>query len=668
MGVDEFGRALPATTNSHRRFSPSPPRTTTTTTTTSFTKRRHESTPPPPSSPPPRRHQPHRVERYVTEPMLCEFLYKERPKHVTTTARTGPSTVENEENNKEEKETNPHSGDETILSYDDYRKTYALDYIRTFFNEHMDDSWFRNRYAPLLKRRLLEDELERAASEAKAMMELMTTNQTSTIESARLGHGIKTGTNTLPTLHTFACSSRVIQLLDIPPHVSEEQILLALGTPARLYSGAVSPTTLLRNAVAVVSTSDMKDQVLAHIAKHVDTVVPRKDHTGPKTLTLTVECSDPYGRQEVMGQMVPTRTATLLVSTEPISTTLTVLSASLSSKTRIIQDKTAAMMIGRALDVKRKIPRNSRLEDLIDQLPPDSSDEDGLDVAIAYLRRVHLFSFYNGCTFGDSFINVIQGQGAAGGVQLRLKGADEFLQTNSNSFTDSGDKVDMLVKRLDDAIQKAVEATSDWVNTEFLMSESLDKQANESEVLEQQKQREWVSQHIIIDGEEGRARCGFQFCKKLFKDGSFLRKHLLKKHSEYLRAEVATCHDAFMMQVWDEEEIRPIPSVLVDCGTNFGLQPSPVLGAIPIVADPEPELWRREELRLQQLHEEEEQRQQRHRAPSTGGVGEDGHVPPRRNHIFVDVDDMQEEKVELKFDTVEIPVDPPKKKKRKKLL
>ena len=122
----------------------------------------------------------------------------------------------------------------------------------------------------------------------------------------------------------------------------------------------------LRNAVAVVSSSDIKDQVLAHIAKHVDTVVPRKDHTGAKTLSLTVECSDPYGRQEVMGQVVPTRTAILLVSTEPISTTLTVLSASLSSKTRILQDKIAAMMIGRALDVKRKIPRNSRLEDLID--------------------------------------------------------------------------------------------------------------------------------------------------------------------------------------------------------------------------------------------------------------------------------------------------------------
>ena len=56
--------------------------------------------------------------------MLCEFLYKERPKHATITARTGPSTVENEENEKDKKEEkDTRSGEETILSYDDYRKT-----------------------------------------------------------------------------------------------------------------------------------------------------------------------------------------------------------------------------------------------------------------------------------------------------------------------------------------------------------------------------------------------------------------------------------------------------------------------------------------------------------------------------------------------------------------
>jgi len=147
-----------------------------------------------------------------------------------------------------------------------------------------------------------------------------------------------------------------------------------------------------------------------------------------------------------------------------------------------------------------------------------------------------------------------------------------------------------------------------------------------------------------------------------------LRKHLLKKHSEYLRAEVAKCHDAFMMQAWEKEEIRPVPQVLVDCGSNFGLQPSPVVGAVPMADDPEPELWRKEEERRKRLEEKEEMRHRR-RTHSHGG-GEDGGPPPLRRNVnaFVDVDDMKEEKVELKFDNVEIPVEAPKKKKRKKLL
>jgi hypothetical protein len=167
----------------------------------------------------------------------------------------------------------------------------------------------------------------------------------------------------------------------------------------------------------------------------------------------------------------------------------------------------------------------------------------------------------------------------------------------------------------------------------------------------------------LVDGEDGRARCGYPFCRKLFKDGSFLKKHLFKKHSEYLRAEVAKCHDAFMMRAWEEEAVRPIPQIWVDCGSNFGLQPSTVVGAIPMGEDPEPELWRKEEERRKRLEEKEEMRNRRRDEQM-----QQPHMPRRAPSTFVDVDDMKEEKVELKFDTVDIPVEAPKKKKRKKLL
>jgi hypothetical protein len=160
---------------------------------------------------------------------------------------------------------------------------------------------------------------------------------------------------------------------------------------------------------------------------------------------------------------------------------------------------------------------------------------------------------------------------------------------------------------------------------------------------------------------------------------TFLEKHLKKKHSEFLKSEVAKCHDTYMMKAWDSEEVRPAPSILVDCGSNFGLVPSPVLGAAtPMAADPETELWQKEEERRKRLEEQEAQRDShrhghhshRHRHNSEGGDGEgmSSAPPPPRRSNFVDVDDMKEEKVEISFGNVDVPVQPPKKKKRKKKL
>ncbi len=82
----------------------------------------------------------------------------------------------------------------------------------------------------------------------------------------------------------------------------------------------------------------------------------------------------------------------------------------------------------------------------------------------------------------------------------------------------------------------------------------------------------------MIDG-DGRARCSFHFCSKLFKDNNFLQNHLLKKHPEMLQAEMAKSHDLYMMNWWGKEEVRPVPHVCIDCGPTFGLRLSSVIGA-----------------------------------------------------------------------------------------
>ena len=128
-----------------------------------------------------------------------------------------------------------------------------------------------------------------------------------------------------------------------------------------------------------------------------------------------------------------------------------------------------------------------------------------------------------------------------------------------------------------------------------------------------------------------------------------------------------------MMKAWDAEEVRSVPPVLVDCGSRFGMVPSHVVGAEPMAEDPEPGLWAKEEERRAKIEEEQRLRRERRAAAAEAdgemddGLGA-GSKRPREAANFVDVDDMQDEKVELSFEAVEVPVPQPKKKKKKRKL
>jgi hypothetical protein len=274
---------------------------------------------------------------------------------------------------------------------------------------------------------------------------------------------------------------------------------------------------------------------------------------------------------------------------------------------------------------------------------------------------------------------------------LRLSNADELLEPipndSENKMVDGLPKKDLLVQRLEESIESALEKSEKWnkdTNTDqnqdslltttcIVVNEETDREAKNIKYQQSQVEGGWIEDHSSIDA-DGRARCAFHFCRKLFKDSTFLRKHLIKKHSEFLRADMAKCHDSYMMSAWDSQEQRPVPPILVDCGKRFGVRPSPVLGSSePIAIDPEPELWRVEE----QRREETEKRREQYKNNQTqlaldAPLSEDrGYIRNNDNNTrsnFVDVDDMKEEKVEIVFDTIEIPLQPPKKKKKKKKL
>mmetsp|Transcript_20836 Transcript_20836/g.23802 ORF Transcript_20836/g.23802 Transcript_20836/m.23802 type:complete len:708 (+) Transcript_20836:168-2291(+) len=703
MPVDEFGREIPVYGGGKRP--PSPRYDAGIEESRSYRSRRV------PSESPPRR-RPRPIERYVQEPMLCEFVWKDQ---VQRDHNDKIKDVDSGETGKLDLEQKHGSGKDTGVeskeSYDEYRKRYCLNYVRAFFNEHMDDSWFRNRYSPLGRKRIVMQHLERALSESHVIRQELERDDEEFIRCARLGSGVKERSSGLkrkhddnsidmnvPTSHILSICNRLVRLMDIPPHVTENQLITALldhssnpNIRIQVFSGSVraqdKTNPLHRDAFCIFESVEVRQDILVNIQKASASAsaeseghVPRKDDR--KVLEFDVECSDPYGRLEVedeAGGTVQHRKASIFLSIATITQKVVVLSAAVSSKDRILKDKEAAFLIARALDLRHQIPIDSRLDNLAETLS-SYSNEDILDVAIAYLRRVHLFSFYNGCVRCDNLADVLSGNHFTSTIHLRLKDADDILHKAKEEISeahreilkgdgeeDNSKTTDLLVMRLDESIRKASEATQDWITNDGFVNKAIDAEAVEIEGLEKKTEVDWINHHGVVDG-DGRARCSFHFCRKLFKDMNFLEKHLRKKHSEFLKAEIAKCHDSYMMRAWDREEIRPVPSILADCGSNFGLVPSQVLGSVtPNAIDPEPELWKKEEDRRKRLSEQEVQRHQhRNRYNNDNSSHNDIPQPPVRRNNFVDVDDMKEEKVEMSFENVEVPVQPPKKKKKKK--
>jgi hypothetical protein len=721
-------------------------------------------------------------------------------------------------------------------AYDDYRRRYCLNYVRAFFNKHLDDSWFRARYSPACRKRVAALERPRAVSEAKAIRQAVDeslrlkadTNDEevpSFVQQARLGGGVKQSsslssfsstprkrrlssgdlddpstttkssstpdpllrgknrhTTPLPTAHMISSTSNALYVHEIPPHVTDDQLVVALmehctipadqrgdaSTSAlKVYSSTPSTSLpslsssdnrkrifLQRSAFVVCPVPSVQQDILRNLKKTAgdDTAIVSKQHVPRKAdedesasnqrLPLDVECSDPYGRLEydadgkggapADGLAVPPRKTVVLVSAPLPPEKLQivkVLSAALSSKERIPRDKEAACLIARALDVAKQIPRDCRLDDVLEQLFPNAQApmepsvvEDMLDVSIAYLRRVHLFSLYNGCTMADSVADVLAGKHAVSTIHVRLENADEILQAakddaaattpapttmetqdaDKNDSTEAAAEAegtkDLLVQRLDDSIAKALENCNVWVNSgNYANDDDNNDNPNVAAIQEAELETEdtWLENHSSLD-DDGRARCRFHFCHKLFKDSSFLHKHLLKKHVEYLRAEQGKSHDEYMMKAWDAESNRPVPDVLVDCGSMFGLVAAVVAGQVPDAEDPEPALWSKEEERRKNQvvvrQREQEMRQQRQQQRqhefsnddhqnNRGGLSSSGALGSNRSGPntsggggggggggFVDVDDMKEEKMEVSFDNVEIPAVALKKKKKKRKL
>lgn len=707
MPVDEFGREVPGGRHDGGRdyYDPPPP-----------PRGHHHRQRPPSSSPPPSHHHMSQERReinlhpslnYAKEPLLCEYLWVEKNKP------------------KEEDD------DDSKTTYEAYRRSYCLNYIRAFFNKHLDDTWFRSRYSPMGQQRFAVLERNRSVQEAQALWQQMVQDEVSFLAGARLGGGIKSSSSSVsspPVSHLFSwqqpqSATTALLVSDIPSVVTDEQLLIAILNHCSLvepkqpdlvvYAGAFIPTTgslVLQRQAVVVGQAPVIQDIWTNLCKHArskDHSIPRKEDEHDEVMSLDVDCTDPYGRLEYDEDgrggappnrlTVPVKKSTVGVQRLRTTSSTTVLTAALSSTTRCASDQVNALRLAQSLDRKRPIPTDCGIDALLGKLfgeDPKDSVQDVLDVCIAYLRRVHLVSFYNGCDQpAKAVADTLTGRHPSSTIHLRLQDADATLKRAADDEVkdskNGGEVVkDLLVLRLDDSISRAMEdcekvdeliaATAgdeQLLSVQLGLAPEVIQDAKEIQAAEDRVCNKWLHDHSLMD-DDHRARCSFHFCHKLFKDTSFLHKHLLKKHVEYLSAEQAKVHDEYMMKAWEAASDRPVPDVLVDCGSRCGYVAASVTGQVPDCDDPEPGLWKREEERQEKEKQEREMmmrsrrddvrhHQQHHHHPHSFTPKE---AEPVRRSQFVDVDDMKVEKVEMSFENVEVPVVVAQKKKKKRKL
>jgi hypothetical protein len=686
MVVDEFGREVPGGRHEDDYYERRGPH--------HHHRHRPSTASPRHISPERRKTNVHPSLEYAKEPLLCEYLWKEK--------------------------NNPT--DET--AYEAYRRSYCLNYIRAFFNKHLDDTWFRSRYSPLGRQRFAVLERNRSVEEARALWQQMVKDEASFLTGAKLGGGVKSSNISAPPVsHLFSwqqpgSTETALLVSDIPSVVTDEQLVIAILNHCTLpdlkqpnlviYAGSFIPTagvSVLQRQAVVVGQAPVIQDIWTTLCKssssRKDRSVPRKeDDDQNDIMNLEVDSSDPYGRLEYdddgrggappNGSTVPIKKSIVAVQRlRTGSATTSVLTAALSSTTRCATDQAAALRLAQSLDCKRHIPTDCGIDAVLGKLfgdkPNDDRVEDVLDVCIAYLRRIHLVSFYNGCDQpAKAVVDTLTGRHPSSTIHLRLQDADATLKRAADEAKNSennGEAVkDLLVQRLDDSIQRALEecervdglvstvAGDEQVSLELGLAPEVIQDASEIVSAEDQVRDKWLHDHSVLDDDQ-RARCSFHFCHKLFKDTSFLHKHLLKKHVEYLSAEQAKVHDEYMMKAWEAASERPVPDVLVDCGSRFGFVAASVIGQVPDCVDPEPGLWKREEERQEK---EKQEREMMMRSRRDEVRHHHNYVPreaePIRRSQFVDVDDMKVEKVEMSFENVEVPTAAAQKKKKKRKL
>jgi hypothetical protein len=194
----------------------------------------------------------------MEEPIMCQVLFaKEKQKADGFNKKDQQDDQATTEQQQQQQQQPPIFPDSEMKQlYQEYNQQTCLKYIHNFFNKHLDDSWFRTRYSPLQYKLKIQTSRTRAKTEAMAILQQSIQSPLDFVKHSRLGGGVKPSGQTeyahkrrkysssidnaphldlfeslnLPKSHLFSFlqNNTALPLMDIPSHVTDEQLLSAL--------------------------------------------------------------------------------------------------------------------------------------------------------------------------------------------------------------------------------------------------------------------------------------------------------------------------------------------------------------------------------------------------------------------------------------------------------
>jgi len=500
--------------------------------------------------------------------------------------------------------------EEIAKRYEEYQDSYVRRVAEAFFNDHHHEEWFVERYSPkqvLTRQQALRDW---AAQEHLRFKEELQGNPAAFIESVLLepigkGKAKKPKTSDdkddesldfevdedrkeKPTLPTGKGASVTPGGLDgkalaghlnctvfirrVPTYckraILEKAVEETSGKFERLLmsdAGKNRSKEYERSAYIIYATEDAAKKAVKEL--HNKKVLVEDTNPPPPPVAGAAPITTPKGKTFTVQAYIyapKTPTTAAKVFAHPL---------------RVQKDTQLVLELAAALDHEKGLDE-SGLSTLLDKLEViehiEAKPTALLDVTIAYLRRVHFFNYYTGqqCLDEGDLISTHSGpifrdepyrDPTEEELQEKAKLGDDN-DTTADDFAETGKKsssrrpewfqpqpLDALVKqRMLDASDEEMQRAEEDLNR---MMENIEQQEDEARDV-------WIAKNSLPE-DEGRARCGIEFCRKLFKSTEFLQKHLGTKHADIFASTTAKIIDPHMKEIFLQDPRKPIPPITV---------------------------------------------------------------------------------------------------------